>query len=311
MKQVSAAYASLLFSGAPLLRADLLTITTANGVVMQYTSADIDLTLNGNTYSRALRWERDSTQQSIGTDADTIDLILYDDGQVLPGGVGIMSAVAQGLYNNAVVQIDKLLMPKWGDTSPGACGWFLGYVSTSKSQSGVATLTVKSMVGRLSVTMPRTIIQPQCNNAFGDKNCGFDVASVTFTGTCTGGTELAPTAALTDNQFNQGKIRFTSGANAGVVRSVRTNVGGVITLSYPLPNVPAAGDTFSISQSCLRTMAACQAYSNLAHFKGAPFVPVPETALEGGSTVSGSTGSTATISGSSTTAAQGAGSYAK
>lgn len=314
MKQVSTAFQNILFGAGPILRADLLTITTQVGVVYRFTSADVDITYGGNTYSRSLKWSRLGTSQKIGTMPDQIDIELYDDGSTSFYGANLVTAVAAGLFNGATVQIDKLVMSSWGDTSPGICGWFLGYVSTPKSMAAKVTLTVKSMVGKLAIAMPRTIIQPQCNNAFGDSACGFNVASVTFSGTCTGGTQLQPTASgLTDHQFDLGKIKFLTGANAGVTRSVKQNVGGVIYLAYPLPNVPANGDTFNISQGCLRTQAACNAYGNQTHFKGMPYVPVAETALEGGPGVAGSSsdsGSTGvSISGSTTTAKRGFGTY--
>lgn len=314
MKSVSTAFQNLLTAGGTLLRADLLTITTAVGVVYRFTSADIDISYGGNTYSHALKWSRMGTSQGIGTSPDQIDLELYDDGAVQFYGTTLMNAVAAGIFNGAIVQIDKLVMPTWGDTSPGICGWFLGYVSTPKSVSGKVGLSVKSMIGKLAIAMPRTIIQPQCNNAFGDAACGFNVASVTFSGTCTGGTPLQPTASgLTDHQFDLGKIKFLTGANAGVTRSVKQNASGVIYLAYPLPNPPANGDTFNISQGCPRTQAACTSYGNLPHFKGTPYVPVAETALEGGPGVAGTssdTGSTGvSISGSTTTAKRGLGTY--
>ena len=314
MKIVSTAFQNLLAAGGTLLRADLITITTQVGVVYRFTSADIDLTVGGNTYSHALKWSRMGTSQGIGTMPDQIDIELYDDGVLQFYGTTLMTAVAAGLFNGATVQIDKLVMPTWGDTSPGICGWFLGYVSTPKSIAGKVVLTVKSMIGKLAIAMPRTVIQPSCNNAFGDASCGFNVATVTFSGTCTGGTQTQPTASgLTDHQFDLGKIKFITGANAGVTRSIKQNVGGVIYLAYPLPNVPANGDTFNIQQGCLRTQAACSAYNNLPRLKSTPYVPVAETALEGGPGVAGSSADTGSsgvsISGSTTTAKRGLGTY--
>jgi uncharacterized phage protein (TIGR02218 family) len=315
MKSVSTAFRNILFGGGTILRADLLTVTMLSGLVYRFTSSDIDLTVAGQTYDHTMAFSRQGTTQSIGTDPDSIDIELYDDSTNRFSGASLMTAVAAGLFNGAIIQLDKLALSSWQDTSPGICGWFYGEVSTSKSQSGVATITAKSMVNRLSVAMPPTIIQPSCNNGFGDARCGFNVATVTFSGTCTGGTQLQPTASLTDHQFDLGKIKFITGANAGVTRSIKYNAGGVIYLSYPLPNIPQAGDTFNISQGCFRTQAACNTYGNLPRFKGMPYVPQPETALEGGSGVSGTSSDTGTsgvsVSGSITTASVGTKTYAQ
>lgn len=314
LKTVSASFQNILFGVAPVLRADLMTITTSAGIVLRQTSADVDLTVAGTLYSHALTWMRKGTTQSIGTSADTIDIELYDNGSFLVSGAPLMTAVAAGLFNGAIVQIDKLALASWSDTSPGICGWFYGYVSTTASVGGVVTLTVKSMMATLGISMPRTIIQPQCNNAFGGSSCGFNVGTVTIGQTCTGGTQLQPTASgMTDHQFDLGKIRFITGANAGVTRAVKYNAGGVIYLAYPLPNVPANSDTFNIQQGCLRTQAACSAYGNSARFKGFPYVPVASTALEGSAAAAGTTaGSNAGVGpivGSGGSAGNGIGTY--
>jgi uncharacterized phage protein (TIGR02218 family) len=313
VKTVSTAVQNILFGPAPILRADLMTITTAAGIVLPLTNADVDLTVAGVAYNHALTWSRKGTTQSIGTDADTIDIELYDNGSFFVSGAPLMTAVAAGLFNGAMVQIDKLALASWTDTSPGAVGWFYGYVSTTTSIGGVVTLTVKSMMGTLGISMPRTIIQPQCNNSFGGASCGFAVSTVTFGKTCTGGTQLQPTAVLTDHQFDLGKLLFTSGANAGVTRTIKQNVGNVIYLSYPLPSLPANGDTFNIQQGCARTLAACTTYGNTARNKSFPFVPVASTALEGSSaaagTTSGNNAGVGPIVGSGSSSGNGSGTY--
>lgn len=309
MKTVSSAYQAILFGDGPILRADLLTITTTSGLILHWTSADIDLTVEGVLYDHRPNWARGGTTQQIGTSPDTIDLTLFDNGGTLIGGQSLMAAVAQGVFKMATVQVAKLVLSSWQDTSPGPCGWFTGYVSTSKSVSGAAQLTVKDMRGLLGVSMPRTIVQPQCNNTFGDSVCGFNKASVTVTGVCTGGTQLAPTASgLADGLYAQGKITFTSGANTGQTRTVKTNAGGVIQLAYPLPHTPASGDTFSLVQGCARTQAACTAYGNLGRFKGMPYVPDATMALEGVASPTGSATTTGTtgkaVSGSTASASK-------
>jgi len=316
MKTVSDAFRAILFGPGPLLRADLLTITTSAGLLLRYTNADIDLIVGGITYSHALNWSRKGTTQSIGTSPDEIDLELYDNGSTPIAGAALMKVIAAGLLNNATIQVDKMVLSDWRDTTPGACGWFYGYVSTSSSFAGVAKLVVKSMVGRLGISMPRTIVQPQCNNAFGDASCGFNVSTVTFNFTCTGGSKLQPqVSGMTDHQFDQGKIKFITGVNAGVTRTVQWNAAGVIQLAYPLPFLPAPGDSFNISQGCARTQAACDDYNNRPNFKGMPYVPVASTALEGVSSPSGSTTDTGVtgvaVSGSTTTARKAPATYAQ
>ena len=80
--------------------------------------------------------------------------------------------------------------------------------------------------------------------------------------------------------YAQGTITFTSGADTGASATVKTATASALTLAYPLPQVPAAGDAFTAYQGCDHTLATCKAkFNNAANFRGFPFVPVPETAF--------------------------------
>ena len=74
-------------------------------------------------------------------------------------------------------------------------------------------------------------------------------------------------------------MTFTSGRNAGVTRTIRTNEGGAITVVMPFYYPPAAGDSFEVLPACDKSMHCCKVrFGNLARFRGYPFIPVPETA---------------------------------
>jgi len=48
---------------------------------------------------------------------------------------------------------------------------------------------------------------------------------------------------------------------------------------YPLPAAPAAGDALTVYAGCDHTPATCAArFSNLASFRGFPYVPPPQIA---------------------------------
>ena len=78
--------------------------------------------------------------------------------------------------------------------------------------------------------------------------------------------------------FDQGTIQFTSGPNAGQIRTIRSQVGGVITVVLGLLEPPNDGDTFIAYPGCDRTRATCSAkFSNLLRHRGFKDVPIPET----------------------------------
>ena len=80
--------------------------------------------------------------------------------------------------------------------------------------------------------------------------------------------------------FTRGYILFTSGALNAIKRTVKGWQPGLVSVFNPLPAVPAVGDTFMIYPGCDHTQATCSSkFGNVVHFRGFPYVPVPETAL--------------------------------
>ena len=108
------------------------------------------------------------------------------------------------------------------------------------------------------------------------------------TGSLLGNGGSPPPGLGTAGYFALGVIKFNDvvhggGANAGL-SSVITDyqvVGGygVITVMPPLPSAPAAGDAFTVVPDCDKTQARCNAYSNIAHYTGCDYVPLPEQSV--------------------------------
>ena len=91
----------------------------------------------------------------------------------------------------------------------------------------------------------------------------------------------SPPLVATGGYFSQGVIRFTSGPNNGVGRSVQQYYSdGSVVVVPPLPALPVAGNTFVILPGCDKAMSTCGGkFNNLVNFRGFPFVPRPETSI--------------------------------
>lgn len=78
-------------------------------------------------------------------------------------------------------------------------------------------------------------------------------------------------------------LTYAGGTLAGQTVSalIESNTsGGAVTLRSPLPQIPTTSDSFSIVPGCDKRMSTCNGkFSNLIHFAGYPFVPVPESAI--------------------------------
>lgn len=92
--------------------------------------------------------------------------------------------------------------------------------------------------------------------------------------------KLIASSAKADGYYDNGQIVFTSGANNGTLKAIRSYFAQQFFFNSPLPFAPNAGDTFIAYPGCDKTQATCTAkFNNLANFEGFPYVPVPETAI--------------------------------
>jgi uncharacterized phage protein (TIGR02218 family) len=297
MKSASGATLAILASGQ-YIKFELYEFTLADTSVVRLCTADGPMTVGGNTYSSDIIIERGSMQQKIGLEVQSLDLKLspqFDGSPPAFSGFPLLQAVNLGMLDYARVKMSKVFLSSWTDTSPGAVEWFQGTVGANSAGRQSAALTIENDLKRLNVAMPKNILQTGCIHTLYDVGCTLLESTFRVSGTISGSpTVLQFNSNLTQvsGYFDLGRITFTSGANNGLKRAVKAYVSssGVVTLIKPLPVAPSAGDTFTIAPGCPKTQAACSnastavgpAFNNLAHFRGYPYIPVPETLYDGG-----------------------------
>ena len=287
MKTASAGLIALLAAGGPFLMADLYTLTLQGGTIYRWAGSDYPITYGGWTFTPSVDQggqpliTRGPIRNARGLEVDVLDVTLWagDTAQIL--GIDANLAAHNGALDGARLKVERVLMATPGDTSNGTIVLFEGMVGDVDVSSTKVVAHVRSDLDRLTVQMPRTLFTPNCANAFGDASCGVNVAALTLTGTITSGstqTSLNGAPSKAANYWQNGVVTFTSGANTGAMCAVSSYAaGGAVVLVTPLPAVPQAGDTFTISPGCARTIAACSAFGNSTRFRGCPFIPVPET----------------------------------
>lgn len=283
MKAASAQLIALLDSGK-FFMADLYDFVTVGGTHYRYTSADIDLAWNGNTYSsKGLRLKRSRTRIVRGLEVDTLDITVNPTSADLIGGVPFLQALGTGALDGAEVTLYRAYMETWGDTTPGALWMFSGKISEVSMSRTEANLKVKSDLELLNIQMPRNLYQPGCIHTLYDTGCTLSQAGFGVNNTAQAGstkTSIVNSLAQASGYFDQGKLVWNTGANAGVTRTVKSYVPGTLALALPLPYTPAAGDTFTVYPGCDKQQSTCTSkFNNLANFRAYPYIPVPETAV--------------------------------
>lgn len=297
MKTASPELQALLATGK-FVRADVWTITLNGGGVVRWTSHDRDLKVAGNWFISGPKIERSAISEKRGVEVATMTVTVTGDDSDLINGVPVIGFIAAHGLDGASVKLERAYAPEWTsvDAGPqaitGTVIRFAGKVTSIDSVLGAtAEFTVSSWLVLLNAQAPRNLYQVGCLRTLYDAGCGVNPASFSATGSVTGGGTAAFTSTATGaaGYFAQGRIVFTSGANAGVSRTVRSNDGaGGFALIRPLPTAPAAGDTFTAYAGCDLSKATCETkFANLTRFKGTPFVPVPTTALGAPATTGG------------------------
>lgn len=262
--------------------AELYTITLASGAVIRLTSGDGDLTYGCNLYEvGSVRIQRGDITTAIGVEVSDVEVTLLCNADSLINGVNPQQFAVNGGFDGASIKILLVPMPTYGDVSAGAIHLFEGIVTDCKPDLAQVVLTVSSDLILLNAMTPKNVYQPTCLHTLYDTQCAvnkasFTVSSSVLTGSTT--TQLLCGLAQASAYFELGTLLFTSGANAGTTRTVRSYTPGIINLSYPLEHSPAISDTFTISAGCdkLRAGKCRTLFNNEVNFLGFEYMPVPE-----------------------------------
>jgi uncharacterized phage protein (TIGR02218 family) len=292
MKAASAGLIAYLGANNAFVIADLYTLTAIDGAVYRWTAGDTNLTESARVFScSGPTIKRGSTRQAAGGEVGTLELTLGGAGVTL-GTRTLSEAAAEGYFDGAVVTIERLFMPTWGDVSLGTLPWFSGQVASVNASSNEVRLSLKEAGERLNLPMPRHTFQPACSHSLYDAGCGVLRATYKTNGTMTGVPTVSSFTSLNaqaTGYYVGGTVKFTSGPNAGVSRIITTHTAsggtGTFGVGIPLLYAPAAGNTVEFTPGCNKayintngTPGDCVArFNNATRFRGFPYVPKPES----------------------------------
>ena len=291
MKVAPSAIISALQNSRELAFADCFTITLADSTVARYTNAqyNVSIPVPGNPallfIAGDILVDGLKLKQTCGVDIDeqSIDISFKPTSTI--AGLPWPIAVREGRFDGATMERARAVLAAPGGSVIGgvAIVVFHGLVATIDNIGRLSCkMTVKSMLNKLAVDMPRDIWQPSCLNTLYDGLCTMVKAANAASGTVGASPTFSfiPWSGSAADTYDQGTITFESGANVGVSRTVQTSTSSGLTLSRPLDYLPVAGDNFVVYKGCDKTMATCQSrFGNLANFRGFPFVPPPELAM--------------------------------
>ena len=264
-------------------RAMCIRIVPVTGDTIRLTHHPRDLKMsNGQTYLTGAGWQFTALSAAANLSPGLVDL----DGIIDQAGLD-RAKVSSGLLDNARAY---LFATSWlspvEDEEPMAAS-ILGRTEISDDRIRVEEM---SLVDALNQQVGESYTA-QCRKTFGGQEyagCMKSLPALTISGTVTEVTnkfQLRDSAlAQAEGYFSHGTITFTTGANVGQpAHEVRRfQSGGWVNLYEPFYYTVSAGDTFDIAPGCLKTLAACQAWSNVVNFGGFTNMPTSSTYMRGG-----------------------------
>ncbi len=291
MKSAPAAVIAALQSSRELSFADCFTLVLADGTVARTTNAQYPVSVPQSGAPALVFAAGDiligglKLKQTVGVDIDEqqIDIAFKPTSTI--AGLPWPVAVREGRFDGATFNRARVVMAAPG-TAPIANAlvtMFHGEVATVDNIGRLTCrMTVKSMLNKLAIDMPRDIWQPSCLNTLYDGLCTVSKSANAASGTVGASPTLTfiPWSGSAEGVYDQGTVTFEGGANVGISRTVRQSTPAGLTLQRPLDYLPAAGDSFVVYKGCDKTTATCAGrFNNLANFRGFPFVPPPELAM--------------------------------
>lgn len=270
-------------------RAKVYTITLIGGTVLTWTDFDSDLKYGATTFSsKGAFLAKPAWKVSNTMEVPTLSLKLSSFQTAFNGGGSLELQIHSGLLDGATFLMQECMMGL--DRNPNTLGLgplFAGKIAGIDLDGVTATIAAKGKTNDLDQYAPRNLYRKDCNHAFCDVGCTLSAA--TFTASFAMGAAPTPTfipwASAPGNAtaYQNGTFVITSGAASGSRRSIDAASSAGLTLGYPLPFTPSAGDTFTALQGCDKTLnsgsnQSCTARSNTLHFRGFKDVPPPSSA---------------------------------
>lgn len=277
--------------------AQLLTVSKPNGgTVWRFASTtgnvvdgstgtvvDGSNTWLGSASAGGLLWRHSRLTFKAGIELSEATVVISArDGDLL-GSLPVAAALRAGLWDDATFLLSRAYFDAAG-TLRGVLPRYQGSMAPMRLRDGDVEITLKPPSQTLNRAVP-PVYQAACHNTLFDVGCGVSRATWTVAATAQAGSTAALVAtgrAEAAGYFSGGVLTFTSGALAGLARTVRSHAaGGAVSFFDAFPQAPAAGDVCTLTPGCDRSLGAggCAKFDNRLRFRGTPFIPKPETAL--------------------------------
>ena len=274
MRALPAGLAAAIDSGAATL-ATAWILTRVDGAKLGFIDHDRDLLVEGVTCAAATGWTAGAADTELGLKAGTAT------GAGALESTAITEAdIAAGRYDGAGVEAWRL---DWTAPTNAVLLW-RGTIARLVRTGAAFTAEIEGPLWLLERSAGRTY-GVLCDAVLGDARCALDVSGAAFNGagavgSAGGDRRLLVTGidAFAVGWFANGRLTWSTGANAGAVQTVASHLVGetgvVLVLEEAALQPVTAGDAFTIRSGCDKRFDTCLSkFANIGNFQGFPDIP--------------------------------------
>jgi len=252
-------------------------IVRRDGTLQGFTDHDVPVTFDALAYEAITGFVASEVQSTLGLAVDNLTVL-----GALSSATLNEHDLAAGLYDDASIEIwrvnwavpaQRVLMRKGN----------LGEVKRGKTGFSAE---VRGLAHRLNQPVGR-VYAYSCDADLGDARCAKNISTPDFTATGTVSSvadarrfTVSSLAGFAGGWFSNGKLTFTSGANAGRAMEIKRHAGTSIELWQAMSEAVAPGDAVTIAAGCDKQMATCRTkFANQINFRGFPYMPGNDAVL--------------------------------
>lgn len=252
-------------------------ITRKDTTVFTFTDNSRDVVYDGLTYLAWTGFTASNIATSSKLSVDNLEV-----NSVLNSSTITDVDLIAGLWDYATVEIFRV---NYLDLTMGIEWMRKGKIGEVKTGRTAFIAELRGLIQHYQQNIGR-IINAACDADLGDTRCGVNLATYTVTGTVTGVTSrslFADTSrAEASAYFTGGLLTWTGGLNDTYQKEVKVYTVGSIELVESMPNAVQVGDTYSVYAGCDKLHTTCGTkFSNIANFRGFPFVPGQDRLISG------------------------------
>lgn len=237
-----------------------------DGVTLGFTTHDRDIYFSGITHRSAPGMVPSAIRKTIELQSDNAEV----EGALAHDAISA-SDLANGLFDGARIEIGAV---DW--QSREAMSLYAGALGeiTADRIGFRAELQSAKLALRKDI-IPRT--SPGCRAEFCGPDCGLSASKFSHIAEVTavdGDAQRVAIEGLSSPNFVDGRLRFSSGPQTGLVFGILEAEGGNYLLDRPLSPEIEPGAKVFLLEGCDHTIGTCHArFSNAVNFRGEPFLP--------------------------------------